>query len=145
MTKYNYAIVVGLVKDVTNQTNVQQLRQFESKSFRIRKALSEDEQSQTFASFMRDMVTNNISYMLEVAKVFSQHDNCNVEFEFGDRKCTKVMIRKAGSTSAMDSLVITFRTMTSDNSECTSERKLCMICHDGKQNTLFCYDFVLIV
>ena len=132
MATYKVAIVVGLLKDVATQSNVQQLQQFESKSFRIRKLLSEVEQSQTFASFMRDMVTDNISYMQEVAKVFSQHDNCNVEFEFGDKQCAKVMIRKAGSTSAVVSLVITFRIVMGDNSECTSERKLCMIYHDGK-------------
>ncbi|GFH43699.1 hypothetical protein CTEN210_00172 [Chaetoceros tenuissimus] len=126
MTTYKHAIVVGLLNDVTNQTNVQQLQQLESKSLRIRKALSEDEQSQTFASFMRDMVTNNISYMQEVAKVFSQHDNCNVEFEFGDKQCAKVMIRKAGSASAVVSLVINFRIVMGG----TSERQLCMICHD---------------
>ncbi|GFH43679.1 predicted protein [Chaetoceros tenuissimus] len=130
MTTYKVAIVVGLLKDVANQTNVQQLQQFQSKSLRIRKLLSEAEQSQTFASFMRDMVTQNISYMQEVARKFCPYDNCNVEFEFGDKQCAKVMIRKAGSASAVVSLVITFRTVMCDNSECASECKLCMICHD---------------
>lgn len=141
MTKYNYAIVVGLVKDVPYQTNVQQLQQFESKNFRTRKALSEDDQSQTIASFMRDMVTGNISYVLEVVRKLSQHDNCDVEFEFGDRKPTKIMIRKAGSTRAVDSLVITFRTLMSDNSEST----LCMISHDGKRNTLSCFESSFVI
>ena len=135
MSNFKVAIVVGLLKDVTNQTIVQQL--CESKNLRIRKALSGDDQTQTFASFMRLMVTNSYSFMQDVVRTFSPYDNCNYDFEFGDGKPTKVMVRKAGSTSAVASLVITFRAMMSDNSELASERKLCMISHDGKRNTLF--------
>ena len=137
MSPYKTAIVSGLVKDVTNQTQVQQLKQFESPHFRIRKVLSENEQSQTFSSFLRWVVTDNISYLHEICRNFCPYDNCNIDLEFGNRMPTKVMIRKSNATGAVSSCVITFRALMSDSSECKSDCRVCMIPHGGKRNTCF--------
>lgn len=129
---YITAIVAGLVKDVTNQTPVQELKRFESKNLRFRKVLSENELSMTFSSFLRCVVTDNISYLQEICRIFCPYENCNIDLEFGNGIPTKVMIRKAESEGLVYSCVITVRTLMSDNCESRSERRLCMIHPDGK-------------
>lgn len=136
MSTYKSVIISGLVKDVTNQTQVHQLKQLESPNFRIRKALSENEQSLSFSSFLRWLVTGNISYLQEICRKFCPHDNCNIDLEFGNGMPTKVMIRKSNAAGTVFSCVINFRALMSDFSECRSERRLYMITHDGKRNTL---------
>ena len=114
-TTYITAIVAGLVNDVTNQTPVQELKRFESKNLRFRKVLSENELSMTFSSFLRSVVTDNISYLHEICRIFCPYENCNIDLEFGNGIPTKVMIRKAESEGSVYSCVITVRTLMSDN------------------------------